>query len=117
MKFIWILQKGFLDAVSILILAVRGGVRLGSNYLWVLSVGTMRSRVGHRAEAVRVARWSADRCDNDIRAASPARSTTGAVAGPWWASVGLRTVMAAHAGWADSKVKPGWAGSAGPRKK
>jgi hypothetical protein len=40
---------------------------------------------------VRVARWSGDRCDGGIRAASPARPSTGEVVGPWWASVGLRT--------------------------
>jgi hypothetical protein len=42
MKFIQILQKGFLDTVSVLILAVRGGVRLGSDRLLVLSADAMR---------------------------------------------------------------------------
>jgi hypothetical protein len=74
---------------SVLFLAVLGGVRLGFDCLWVLSVGVMRSRVGHKVEAVRVAWWSGDQCGGGIRAASPARPTTGAVAGPWWASDGL----------------------------
>jgi hypothetical protein len=64
-----------------------------------------------------VAQWSGDWFDSGIQAASPARPTTSAVAGPWWALVGLHMVMAAHAGWADSRVKPGWVGSAGSREK
>jgi hypothetical protein len=43
MKFIQILQKGFLDAVSVLILVVWGGVRLSSDRLQALSVGMMWS--------------------------------------------------------------------------
>jgi hypothetical protein len=39
----------------------------------------------------RLCGWSGDRCGGGIRAASPARPTTGEVAGPWWASVGLHT--------------------------
>jgi hypothetical protein len=52
MKFIQILQKGFLDTVLILILAVRDGVRLCSDRLRVLRVDVTRSRVGHRVKAV-----------------------------------------------------------------
>jgi hypothetical protein len=117
MKFVRILQNGFLDAVSVPILPVRGGVWLSSDRLRALSVGAMRSQVSHRVEAVRVARWSGDRCGSGIQAASLARLTTRAAARPWWASVGLHTVMAAQAGCADSKVKPGWAGSTLPLEK
>jgi hypothetical protein len=75
----------------VLILAVQGGVRLSFDYLQVISVGAMRSRVGHMVEVVLVARWSGDRCGGGIRAAPPACSTSSGVVGPWWASVGLRT--------------------------
>jgi hypothetical protein len=85
MKFVRIMQRGFLDTASVSILAVRGGVQLGFDCLWVLSVGAMWSRVGHRVEAVPVVRWSGNRCGGGIRATSPARPTTGAVAWPWWA--------------------------------
>jgi hypothetical protein len=54
-----------------------------------------------------VAQWPDGWCSSGIRAASPARSITGVAAGPWWASIGLHTVMAAQADWADSEVKPG----------
>jgi hypothetical protein len=91
MKFVQILQWGFLDTASVSILAIRGGVQLSFDCFRVLSVGAMRSRVGHKVEAVRVAWWSDDRCGSGIRAASPARPNTVGVAGPWWASVGLRT--------------------------
>jgi hypothetical protein len=90
MKFVRILQRGFLDTTSVLILSVWVGVRLGFDCLWVLSMGAMQSRVNHRVEGVRVARWSGDQYGGGIRAASPARRTTGGVAGPWCSSVGLR---------------------------
>jgi hypothetical protein len=35
--------KGILVTISVLILALRGGVWLGSDYLWVLSMQAMRS--------------------------------------------------------------------------
>jgi hypothetical protein len=44
MKFIRILQKVFLDTVSVPIFVVRSGVRLISDRLRVLSVDVMRSR-------------------------------------------------------------------------
>jgi hypothetical protein len=91
MMFVRIMQRGFLDTALVLILAARGGVRLSFDCLRVLSMGAVWSRVGHRVEAVRVAWWSGDQCGGGIQAASPARSTIGGMAGPWWASVGLRT--------------------------
>jgi hypothetical protein len=91
MKFFRIFQRGFLDVASVSILAVQGGVRLGFNCIRVICVGAIWSGVAHRVEAVQVAWWSGDRCGGGIRAASPAWSTTGGVARPWWASLGLRT--------------------------
>jgi hypothetical protein len=91
MKFVRILQRGFLDTASVLILVVRGGVRHGFDCLRVLSVGAVWLGVSHRVEAVRVARLSGDQCGGGIRAASPTRSTTGGMSRPWWASVGLCT--------------------------
>jgi hypothetical protein len=60
MKFVRILQRGFLDTTLVSILAIRGGVRLGFDCLGVLSMGAVWPRVGQKVEAVRVTRWSGD---------------------------------------------------------
>jgi hypothetical protein len=54
MKFAQISQRGVLDAVSVLILAARGGVWLSSVCLRVLNMHATWLRVGHGVEAVRV---------------------------------------------------------------
>jgi hypothetical protein len=66
MKFVQILQRGFLDTTLVLILAIRGGVRLGFDSLGVLSMGAVWPRVGKRVEVVRVAWWSGDQCSGGI---------------------------------------------------
>jgi hypothetical protein len=71
MKFAQISQRGFLDMILVSILAIRGGVRLGSDYLRVLSVPTMVGRRPVRQQ---------------LRAASPTRPANGL----WlWARLGL----------------------------
>jgi hypothetical protein len=82
MKFARILKRGFLDTVSVLILAVQGGVQLSSDYLWVLSVCAMRSRVGHRVEVVQVAWWFSDRCGSSCELLPLLRKLTGYGYGP-----------------------------------
>jgi hypothetical protein len=89
MKFAQILQRGFLDIVSVLILAVQGGVRLGSGCLWVLSMCAMRSQVGHRVEAVWVAWWFGDRCGSSFKLLPLLGQLTGYGYGLGWAMVGL----------------------------
>jgi hypothetical protein len=76
------LKRGFLDTVSVPILVVRGGVKLGSNCLWVLSVCAMWSRVGHRVEVVQVAQWFSDRCDSSYELLPLLRKLTSDGYGP-----------------------------------
>jgi hypothetical protein len=87
MKFAQI--KGFLDMISVSIIAVRDGVRLGSDYLRVLCVSATQSRVTHGVEAVRVAWWSGDRCDSSFKLPSLLGQLTSYDCGPGWAKVGL----------------------------
>jgi hypothetical protein len=54
MRFTRISQRGFLDTASVLILALRGRVWLGLNYLWVHSMRAMRSQVNHGVEVTQV---------------------------------------------------------------
>jgi hypothetical protein len=89
MKFARILQRGFLDTVSVPILAIQGGVWLGSDCLWVLNVCAMWSRVGHRIEVVRVAWWFGDQCGSSFELLPLLGQLMGYGYGPGWASVGL----------------------------
>jgi hypothetical protein len=89
MKFTRILHRGFLDTVSASILAVRGGVRLSLNCLWVHSVCVMWSRVGHRVEAVWVARWFGDRCSSSFELLPLLGQLMGYGYGPGWAIMSL----------------------------
>jgi hypothetical protein len=74
MKFARILKRGFLDTVSILILAVQGGVQLSSDYLWVLSVcNAVASRPQGRGGAGGMVVQRPVR--QQLRVASPAQKT------------------------------------------
>jgi hypothetical protein len=111
MKFTQILHRGFLDKVSVPILAVRGGVRLSLNCLCVRSVCAMWSRVGHRVEAVRVAQWFGDRCSSSFELLPLLGQLMGYGYGPGWALVGLHTgpLRRPHA---NKRKEAGWGNSA-----
>jgi hypothetical protein len=89
--------------VSVLILTIRGWVRLGSNCLLVLSVCVMLSQVGHRVKAVQVARWFSDWCGSSFELLPLLGQLTVYGYRPCWAIVGLSCATHWAAMWAACK--------------